>query len=255
MLRELGSVRPRPGAFTPHQFTQEEESPIRSLALSIVLLCATGVLADSRSWYACSGVMSYDSSIPLSQRFSVHGDSALATLAAGALHYDDGSTTQGISILRDYTSIDPLQDWTYEVTARVYSSERDNLNYAFATDVSDNTASGLLLIAPDAIGFSGDICTWSWLDSYSVDTTDAYHTYRENKTGDTLSVFMDDMVSPCLTVNHADLMGSARDRIVLGATSDQGLADFDISECHWNVVPEPTTLILFGLSALMLRRR
>ena len=99
-----------------------------------------------------------------------------------------------------------------------------------------------------------------WFASHLLDATD-FHTYRVVKSIGMLSLYVDAFDVPVLTMPYTELPGpSGPVRVDLAATSNPGVADFDVRGFAFNPtgtnVPEPSTaMLLFTLSTTTLRRR
>ncbi len=217
--------------------------------------------AEIFAWNASSGVLPSDASIPEDGRFEMSAQSGYVSLSGGMLTIDDASTTWQASFNKPYDA--PTgSEWAYQIELRMNTHSRPEEDYGAVTGIRDGVKTGMLAFATDQIGVPDDSGIFG-AGSVLLDTTDDFHVYRVVHQLDTLLLYIDTFDSPALSVQYADLPAHPQDgpeaQIVLAASSNPGVANFDIRSFAFNLegteVPEPATLSLLAAGGLALIRR
>jgi len=162
------------------------------------------------------------------------------------------------------TGIDTIpadDEWAFQTEIRINSHSRPYLDWAADLAIMDGNKSVMLLIAKDAVGFANPNAH-SYVNGsfYALDTTDTFHTYRVIKNMASVDLFVDNMVSPVVSVPYNDfqLWWDNTNMILLASTSTMGVANYDIVSFAYNLegsdIPEPTTLALLALGGVALLR-
>jgi len=254
----LGSLSSREGGKVMNRFALM--LTVTTLAISHA---APSGFADIVSWHVSSGMLPSDPSIPADQRFEYQFvDSSWVDLNAESLNITDDSTTwQGKFFKNDFGTIAASSDWAYQFELRMNSHFRPNdIDVGGSFGIRDEGRDGWLLVATDKVGFLNSDGT-DWFANHLLDATD-FHTYRVVKSMGVLSLYVDVFDTPVLTMAYADLPGPTGPvRVDLAATSNPGIADFDIRSFAFNptgtIVPEPSTglLLMAGLVGVGTSRR
>ncbi len=235
------------------------------IVLALAALTPTNALAQSCnsdnivSWHASSGVPPYDSSIPESQRFGT-GSTTYYSMQDGFLNINETSLS-GSSAITKSDAIEPIlpsSDWAFMIELRMNSHDRPGFDTGSGTGV--DTESGRRVgfnVARDAIGVPDQVSgldDWHAGGVYFMDTTDAFHSYRVTKSGDTVHIFVDDLPDPVISLPFLvfGFGGGGTTRVTLSVTSNPGVANFDVrsfvvntegtslqtSDCNDNGIPD-----------------
>jgi hypothetical protein len=237
----------------------------------LVTICAmTAVVAALGStahagivgWTAESGLLPSDSSFSASARFELSGQADYVTLGANGLAFEDTTPSLKVAFRKPDIPVQPPVEFAYQISLRVNSHSRTNLDWAAFTGIVDDSKSILLIVSTDAVGFAGTSAN-SYVGgaSYSLDTTKAFHDYRVIKASDTVSLFVDDSQTPAISLPYSSFTHwtVTEHMVLLSGSSQNGTADFEVKEFYYNLegttIPEPATLSLLAFGGLAMVRR
>jgi hypothetical protein len=218
--------------------------------------------AEIVGWTAESGLLPSDPSLSAPVRFELGGQTDYVTLGADGLAFEDTSLSPKVSFRKADIPVQPPAEFAYQISLRVNSHSRADLDWAIFTGIVDDSKSILLIVSTDAVGFAGaNANSYVGDASYSLDTTQSFHDYRVTKASDTVSLFVDDSQTPAISLPYSSFTHwTVTDHMVLLAgTSQKGTADFEVKEFYYNLggttIPEPATLSLLALGSLAVVRR
>ena len=207
------------------------------------------------SWDASSGLFPSDPTIDEASRFVLSGDSSWLSLENGYLNVSDDSNVDQLNFQNFITvPTDQSNDWAFEVVLKMNSHSRPEFDYGVSLGVTVENKRAFIAIANDGVGFLGE---YDYLNgqSYMIDTTDDFHTYKVTKEEDEVSIFVDEIDTPVISLNY-DLFPDYEEHgtsVTLAMTSNPGTSDFDIKK--FSFVPEPATLSFVALGGIILRKR
>ena len=200
-----------------------------SCLFSFCLTVGDNAYGAINSWNAGSGVLPSDPSIPADQRFELVGEQSFVSLQNGYVNINDDSQTPRMGF--EKTGIDTIpadDEWAFQTEIRINSHSRPYLDWAADLAIMDGNKSVMLLIAKDAVGFANPNAH-SYVNGsfYALDTTDTFHTYRVIKNMASVDLFVDNMVSPVVSVPYNDfqLWWDNTNMILLASTSTMGVAN------------------------------
>ena len=230
------------------------------LIISLLLVLSTLGYSEIISWDASSGIMPFDSSIPLEERFLLSGESSFVSLQQESLNINDTSNPLFVGFTNHTTLPTANNDWAYQAEIKINSHTRPNWEYGAVTGFSIDGKFLFTVISSDKVGFSGP---GEFLNgqTYSMDTTNDFHIYRVVKTSDIVSMYVDVFNTPVLTIAYDEFYSYSDHgtKVALAETSNPGLANFDVKNFIYNTngitIPEPTTLSILTLGALTLLNR
>ena len=211
--------------------------------------------ANVISWDASSGLIPSDPTIDEASRFVLSGDSSWLSLENGYMNISDSSNVNQLNF-QNFTTVptDQGSDWAFEVELRMNSDSRPEFDYGVSLGITVENKRSFIAIANDGVGFLDDV---DYLNgqSFSLDTTDDFHIYKVTKTGDTVSLYMDEIDTPVISLNYGlfPVYEGHGTSVTLAMTSNPGMTDFDIKK--FSYVPEPATLSFVALGGIILRKR
>lgn len=145
-------------------------------------------------------------------------------------------------------------DVVFEIAALVHSQVTGS-NYAQGFRLIRDNQAYFFYLGDGFIGF-GDDLTGANMATYSMTTTDDFHTYQLVLGTSNASVYVDGGASIVLTAAVRSTLLS--NRIEFGDPTDtNGGGSVTYSSINWTVIPEPSTALLFILGGITLgyRRR
>jgi len=209
------------------------------------LSVAPGISLDFNSLPSAQG-WTYDDDgggVPENDVFSVNGTSLMQNTLGLPF------TKRSRYFLPD--SVNPLQPYTLEMTARVLNHEANQpwwFGFVFGIDNgSERIEFGLTTTEIAKFTGSGTLIT------SSVDNTQ-FHNYRlEGTPGVGWELFVDD-----ISLTSGSFGSTVGNRLVIGDTSNAARAEAEITSLTLTQIPEPSTFTLLGLGSLalaMVRRK
>jgi hypothetical protein len=229
----------------------------------MLIRCASGVvlllslipsvaIATPVTWDGSAGLLPWDVSLPASYIVNFPGPpDTTAVLSGGVLQVRDNSAGSSVDITRTI-ALTAADDWAVQSSLKVINHSRPGLDYGPEFGIVDTTHQALLGLARDRIGivtFGGG----GFVDdvSFPMNTTDSLHVYRIIKSGQTISVYADDMTTSKFTLPYSDLGASGGIALAfLTDTSSNGTAQFDIANYSYatgtTAIPEPGSILIVG---------